>query len=169
MSRIKLKGRCDVWLLTLSHTRATASILIVLLLSLSLFLSLSPLVLEEASCCVLGTLTSVKRLTCWRAEIQPDSGPWPWGLPTTTRVILEAGSPLEPGDVYRPSAAWLRSPEGPWSSHLLSHSRTPDPQKKCEKDFPGGPVVKTFLSIQGVWVWSLAEELRSRVCVCSIT
>ena len=39
-------------------------------------------------------------------------------------------------------------------------------KKKAERkepwDFPGGPAFKTVLPTQGVWVRSLARELRSR-------
>ena len=35
-------------------------------------------------------------------------------------------------------------------------------------DFPGGPVVRTALPLQGTWVGSLVGELRSGL-LCSMT
>ena len=59
-----------------------------------------------------------------------------------------------------------------WSSHLIwtgfqVHGRNSRviPEflnPKCRiRDFPGGPVVKTLLSLQGAWVLSVTGELRS--------
>ena len=36
-------------------------------------------------------------------------------------------------------------------------------QTSTNRNFPGGPVVKTLLPLQGVWVRSLVGELRSRM------
>ena len=32
------------------------------------------------------------------------------------------------------------------------------------KAFPGGPVVKTVLPVQGLWIQSLVRRLRSHTC-----
>ena len=37
------------------------------------------------------------------------------------------------------------------------------PFKNTSQDFPGGPVVRTALPVQGVQVWSLVRELRFRM------
>jgi len=45
----------------------------------------------------------------------------------------------------------------------IFHLKKKKKKQTVEKDFPGSPVVKTLLPLQGAWVQSLVQELRSCV------
>ena len=55
-----------------------------------------------------------------------------------------------------------KSMEWGWNSFRDSYFVFPRPKAQCG-DFPGGPVVKNPLAMQGTKVQSLVEELRSHV------